>query len=120
MIINAAGLKELKSLSPAVFTKVDALKKHYRLRKVGFSAKAANYQYYLAEGAECTFYAPNGNVCSAKMVSESTLGAANDGLNYHVGKFTPELPEGTWIVEFEIFLGKPMISVIYVSALQLS
>lgn len=43
MIINAAGLKELKSLSPVVFAKVDALKKHYRLRKVGFSAKPANY-----------------------------------------------------------------------------
>lgn len=39
--------------------------------------------------------------------------------NYAVGKYTPPLPEGTWIVSGEWFLGKFCLSVEYVGQIAL-
>lgn len=75
---------------------------------------SAGYQRYLGEGEKISFFTPDGKSVGANMVSESTLGATPNGFNYAVGQSTPPLPEGTWIVCFEWFLGKPVLTVEYI------
>lgn len=118
-ILSAAAIRELATLAPEVAAKVKALQAQHRIRKVRFSARPAGFQYILGEGESITFYAPNGKSMHTKMVSESTLGASIDGINYMVGKPTPALPEGTWIVSEELFLGKWFVSVFYVGQVAL-
>lgn len=117
--LNASARKELTKLAPEVAAKVDAYATRYRTRNVRYENHAAGWKMYLGEGETYTIFAPNGKSRTAAMVSESTLGCANDGMNYHVGKDTPGLPEGTWVVEFDLFLGKPYITVHYVGVPQL-
>ncbi len=120
MKINAAGRKELKTLAPKVSEKIEELAAKYRTRNVRFENHAAGWNMYLAESARYSIFAPNGNVRTTAMVGENTIGAANDGMNYLVGKDTPGLPEGTWVVEFELFLGHPYITAHYVGQMQLT
>lgn len=120
MKLNAAARKELAKLNPAVSAKIDAYAERYRTRNVRYEAHAAGWNMYLGEGATYTIFAPNGNTRTAHMISGDTIGAANDGLNYLVGKDTPGIPEGTWVVEFELFLGKPFITAHYVGVPQLT
>jgi len=73
----------------------------------------------LGEGEKIAFFTPTGKSTSANMVTESTLGCLPNNFNYAVGKSTPPLPEGTWIVAAELFLGKWFVNVEYVGQLQL-
>lgn len=120
MKLNAAGRKELAKLNPAVAAKIDAYADRYHTRNVRYEAHPAGWNLYLGESTTYTIFAPNGNVRTAAMIGEHTIGAASDGMNYLVGKDTPGIPEGTWIVEFELFLGKPFITAHYVGVPQLS
>lgn len=117
--VTAAGLKELAKLAPQVAADVDHLRKRYRTRRISYQAHPAGWQCYLAEGASYKFYPPNGKALATHMVSENTLGARNDGVNYHVGERTPAMPEGTWVVEFELFLGQPYINLHYIGQMAL-
>jgi hypothetical protein len=112
--MNAADLKELAKVAPAVAAEVKAMQDRYRTRNIRLEVHPAGWQCYLGEGARYKFFAPNGNVLGANMVNESTMGAANTGVNYRVNEMTPAFPEGTWVTEFELFLGKPFIVVHYV------
>lgn len=117
--ITAKHMKEIKRLAPAVAADVQAYRSRYRTRHGNFQTVPAGWTYTLGEGERIKFYAPNGKVLSANMVSERTLGAMNDGVNYRIGQSTPPMPEGTWLVVFELFLGKPLIYVYYVGQLAL-
>lgn len=119
MQLTAAAIKELFAIAPEVAAKVKALQTSHRTRKVSFDTKPAGYQYILGEGERLTFYAPNGKTMATNMVTESTLGCANTGVNYAVNQPTPPLPEGTWIVSHELFLGKWFIHVYYVGQIAL-
>ena len=117
--INKAQRNEIKRLAPAVGAEIEALATFYRTRNVHFESHAAGWQMYLGEGIKYTVHAPNGKTLHASMVSESTIGAANTGVNYHVGEETPGMPEGTWVVEFQLFLGHPYITAHYVGPMAL-
>lgn len=119
MYLTAAHLTEVKRLNPSAHATIMQHKTERKLRKIGFRTKPAGYCRYLAEGEKISFHAPNGKSTSANMVTESTVGAVQRGFNYAVGQYTPPLPEGTWIVSLELFLGKWALSVEYVGALQL-
>lgn len=112
--LDAAGIKELGRLQPEVAAQVKAFMKEHSTRRISFVNHAANYELYMGEGADLTFYAPNGNVRSEGMITESTIGAANTGFNYAVNQRTPPLPEGTWVVEENLFLGQWSATVHYV------
>ena len=114
MKLTAKELKALQQLQPAVAVEVEALKARWRTRRVNYEQHADGWRCYLGEGEQYTFYAPNGKTLATQMVSENTIGAANDGVNYHVGQQTPPMPEGTWAVQFDLFLGRPYITVHYV------
>ena len=119
MQLTANALKEIAKLNPAAHAKIMEHKTHCRLRKIGFSAKPAGFQRYLAEGERISFFTPEGKTVAANMVTESTLGCQPSSFNYAVGQYTPPLPEGTWIVSSELFLGKWVLTVEYVGPLQL-
>lgn len=118
--LTAQHMKALRKLAPGVAADVQAYRDRYRTRHGNFETRPAGWQYTLGEGERVKFYAPNGKTLSAKMVSEMSLGATNDGMNYRIGESTPPLPEGTWILVFELFLGKPCIYVYYVGQIALS
>ena len=119
MNLTAAHLKEIAKLNPAAHEKIMEFKTRYNLRKISFLTKPAGYTRYLGEGEKISFHASNGKSTSANMVTESTLGAMPSGFNYAVGQHTPPLPEGTWIVCGEWFLGKFFLSVEYVGQIAL-
>jgi len=112
--LTAATLKEIAKVKPQVAEQVRRTMRERRTRKAWLHVSPAGYRHPLGEGERLTVYAPNGRTLHTSMVSESTLGAANDGVNYHVGEQTPPLPEGTWIVSEELFLGHWHIRVRYV------
>ena len=120
MKMNAVMIKEMAKVKPEVAEKVVALKRQWHTQSVRYEVHSAPWQMYLGEGESVTIYAPNGKSRSTRMVSENTIGAANDGINYHVAEATPGMPEGTWVVTFELFLGKPFIDVHYVGVSQLT
>jgi len=117
--LTAKDLKELGAIQPAVAAQVKRLRDERRTRRLSFIAQPAGYRHYLGEGERLTFYAPDGRTLHTNMVTEGTFGCANDGLNYHVGQQTPPLPEGTWIVSEELFLGQWYIRVYYVGQIAL-
>ncbi len=119
MNLTAAHLKEIAKLNPSAHAQIMEFKTRYHLRKIDFRAKPAGYERYLGEGEKISFHASNGKSTSANMVTESTLGCLHDGFNYAVGQRTPPLPEGTWIVSGEFFLGKFCLSVEYVGQIAL-
>jgi hypothetical protein len=112
--LDAAGIKELARLKPEVASEIKRFMKDHKTRRVSFVNHGANYELYMAEGADLTFYAPNGNVRSEGMITESTIGAANTGFNYAVNQRTPPLPEGTWVVEKNLSLGQWYATVHYI------
>lgn len=114
--LTAAKLAEIAKMNPAVAAEIKKLMTRKHTRKVNYWVHPAPWKLNLAEGTAYTFYAPNGNQLSTRMVSESTLGARNDGVNYHVAEDTPPMPAGTWVIEFEYFLGKPCIDLHHVTA----
>jgi len=117
--LTAAHLKEIAKLNPSAHAQIMEFKNRYKLRKIGFRSKPAGYERYLGEGEKISFHAPNGKSTSANMVTESTVGCMPINFNYAVGKYTPPLPEGTWIVSGEWFLGKFCLSVEYIGQIAL-
>lgn len=105
--LNAAALRELQAIQPEVHAVLVEFQKERRTRKLFYESKARGFKLYLAEGAHYQFFSPGGEVLVADMISDNTVGArgGHGGINYQVGKYTPGLPEGTWVVETELFLG---------------
>ena len=118
--VTSAGLKEISRLAPQVGAEVAELCKRHHTRRVKFCQHAAGWQMYLAEGTQYEFFPANGKSMRAVMLSADTIGSKNDGVNYCVGAQTPHLPEGTWIVEFQRFMGAAYITVHYVGQMALS
>ena len=120
MKLTAAHLTEVAKLNPAAHKAIVARKKAHNLRNVSFSTKAAGFTRYLGEGEDISFFTPTGKSTSASMVTESSIGCRREGFNYATGQYTPPLPEGTWIVCSQLFLGKWLLSVEYVGQIALN
>jgi len=102
--------RHLKAMPDFIQEKVGALKKRYRTRNVRYEQLAPGGTIYLDEGASYTFWNTAGRQMKVNMVSQSTIGAINTGVNYAIGERVP-LPQGCWAVEFELFMGKPFITI---------
>ena len=109
---------QIKQLPKPVQDKVMALRKQYRTRHTAFEQKSPGETIYLEEGARYTFFNQRLEAMQANMVSSDTIGAANTGVNYAVGQRIP-MPAGAWVVEFELFLGKPFVNVHHFGTFQL-
>lgn len=109
---------QIKQLPANVQEKVNALKKRYNTRRVSLEIKSPGWRLYLGEGCNYTFFNNSGGTMETSMISENTVGATNDGINYGIG-YAPPFPQGTWIVEFQLFLGTPYIRVYHIGLVAL-
>lgn len=108
--VTKAQIKEFPAeVQEAVF----ALMKRYRTRNVKYSNRPEGFKLYLAEGASYTAFF-KGQKQSIQMMSQSSLHAGGGWQAHQVGSRI-ELPLGAWVVEFELFLGKPFITVFNVN-----
>ena len=101
-----------KTLPKHVAAKVVALQKRYRTTKATLTVHDTDWQMYIAEGASYNvFHVGTGKDTSFTAMSERTLHAGGSPISYAVGQRCPAFPAGTFVVEFELFLGKPVIDV---------
>lgn len=120
MDINAAVQKHIAEFRPDVAQKIAELKKKYRIRKADLTVRPTGWACYFGEGEKYDFYVASSNlVLSVGTVSERTMGMQGDALSYAVGKTSPPLKEGSWVINHGLFLGKGFIHVTYVGTLQL-
>jgi len=108
---------EIRQLPRAVADRVLSLQNRYRTRFCKLYLENPGFELYLAEGANYTLVY-RGEEMSLQMVSERTMGMSGPKEAYQVGRRVP-LPQGTWVIEFELFLGKPIINVSHVGPYQL-
>lgn len=106
-------VKQLGTVAPDyVMEAVKAYATRYHLRNLSFEMKAAGSGLYLDEDASVTFFLPDGTQKSVRMAGEwnMTASAVNGRVSGAVGDKMP-MPSGSWAVEFEFFLGHPIVSV---------
>ena len=106
-------VKKLAEAAPGyVMDTVKAYADRYHKRDVSFEMKAAGTGLYLDEDARVTFFLPDGTQKSVRMAGEwnMTASAVNGRVSGAVGDKMP-MPSGSWAVEFQFFLGHPIISV---------
>lgn len=110
--------REIKQLPKAVGALVKSYQKRYRTRSCQFDIQSPGWELYLAEGARYTAFNARGEqLQSVQMQSEHSLHAGNKK-GQRIGERVP-VPEGHWIVEFELFCGSPYIKVNHVGLFQL-
>ena len=105
---------QIRSLPGAIPQAILDLQKRYRTRYCAFHQESPGWKLYLAEGARYTAFDSDGEEMSTvKMQSEHSLHAGGGWQSHQVGQRFP-VPQGAWVLEFEIFLGKPFINVHHV------
>ncbi len=115
MMTNSVALtaKDIKTLPTTVQATVQAYQKRYRTRKVTLTTHKPDWAMYIAEGASYqVYYEGTGKSASFTAQSERTMHAGGPAISHMVGQYCPPpFPTGTYVVEFELFLGKPIIEV---------
>ena len=101
-----------KSFPKDVQDKVFALMQYYRTRNVSFEMENPAWKLCLDEGVDYTFWYA-GQQRHIRMQAQHSLHAGVSRTGHRVGE-RMALPQGTWIVSFKLFLGKPFISVHHV------
>ena len=110
---------QIKTLPQPVADRVLALQARYRTRFCTLYIEPADWKMYLGEGCTYTCYDGRGREFTLQMQSERTLHAGGHRMSHQIGA-EYGLPQGSWVVEFELFLGKPVIYVHHVGPYQLS
>lgn len=104
--------KDIKTLPSTVRATVEGYQQRYRTRKVTLTTHKPDWKMYIAEGAKYTvYYDGTGKAAGFTAQSEHSLHAGGPAIGHMVGQYCPPFPVGTWVVQFELFLGKPVIEV---------
>jgi len=109
---------QIKSLPAPIRDKVLVYQDRYRTRYCKFYIENPNWELYLDEGATYTCWDGDQRQFTLQMQSERTLHAGGHRMSHQIGSRYP-MPQGAWVVEFELFLGKPIINVHHVGPFQL-
>ena len=104
---------QIRALPEPVSRRVLALQDRYRTRNCTFFIEPVGWQMYLDEGASYTCWDGDQREFTLHMQSERTLHAGGHRMSHQIGQRYP-VPQGAWVVEFELFLGKPIIDVHHV------
>lgn len=115
-VLISQVVKDMKNHQSEAAEVVKGVGSKRKIRYCSAGQVRFDHRVWLDEGAHYWFFGPNGATLETHMVSESTMGAANDGVSYEVGKQASLLPAGTWIVCERLFLGRWMLSVDVVQA----
>lgn len=115
--IKVAGLREIASFSRDASNAVDLVRKtarSNRTRNIRFRViDDENWRLYLDEGARYTFFF-HGESRGVRMQSMDSLHSGGGAASHAVAQRI-QVPPGTWIVEFKLFLGKPFIDLYHVA-----
>ena len=104
--------KDIKTLPATVRDTVEGYQKRYRTRKVTLTSHKPDWQMYIAEGAAyIVYYEGTGKAKGFTAQSENSLHAGGPAISHMVGQYCPAFPVAVWVVQFELFLGKPVIEV---------
>ena len=104
--------KDIKTLPATVRATIEGYQKRYRTRKVTLTTHKPDWTMYISEGASYkVYYDGTGKSASFTAQSENSLHAGGPAISHMVGQYCPPFPTGTYVVEFELFLGKPIIEV---------
>lgn len=111
--------KQIRQLPQAVTDKVKAYQERYRTRFCQLYLESPGYALYLGEGCSYTAYDASGReLDTVTMLSARTMHNPRDKRKTRIGDRIP-IPQGAWVVEFELFCGKPIINVYHAGAWQL-
>lgn len=92
---------EIRQLPRDVCSTVTALQKRFHTRNARLKIVDPSFQLYLGEGCKYNFFYGD-NTASVKMQAQHSLHAGAPRTSYRVGERVL-LPQGTWVVEFELF-----------------
>ena len=111
---------QIRSLPQSVADRVLELQKRYRTRSCTFHIEdPANWKLYLAEGETYSCWDGKEKEFNLKMQSQHSLHAGGHQMSHKIGYWF-SLPQGSWVVRFALFLGKPIIDVHHVGLFQLA
>lgn len=113
--LKKAEINEFPSL---VKEKVLTAMKNNRTRKVKFEARTQSETFYLGEGHRYSFFYGDSEA-TIKMQSMDTLCGGGHPTSYRVNERV-SLPQGTWVVDVQHFLGDTYITVYNVGVDQIS
>ena len=108
---------QIRALPKSISDYVLSLQSRYSTRHCKLYIENPGWELYLDEGATYNFYYGD-KESSLQMMSESTFHAGGIKESYQIGRRV-EIPQGGWVVGFELFLGKPIINVHHVGNYQL-
>lgn len=105
---------QIRSLPGSIPQAILSLQSRYSTRHCVYEQESPGWQLYLAEGARYTAFDKDGReMDTVRMQSEHSLHAGGGWQSHQVGKRLP-VPQGAWVLEFELFLGKPFIHIHHV------
>jgi len=105
---------QIRALPGEVGAEVLALQQRYRTRSCDYEQESPGWQMYLAEGVKYTAFDSDGKKMSTvRMQHSDSLHAGGGWQSHQVGQRLP-VPQGAWVVEFELFCGRPFIKVHHV------
>jgi len=108
---------QIRALPADVSDYILSLQSRYRTRFCKLYQESPGWELYLAEGASYEFFY-QGDSMGLRMQSQEWLHAGGPKESHQIGRKVP-IPQGAWVVEFELFLGKPIINVHHAGAYQL-
>lgn len=110
---------QIRTLPKSVADRVLALQKRYRSHACTLYIEDPTWKLYLAEATTYTCYDGRGKEFTLKMQSSMSLHAGGHKMSHQIGQ-RYGMPQGSWVVEFGLFLGKPVIAVHHIGPYQLS
>ena len=110
---------QIRALPHPIADRVLALQSRYSTRNCTFHVESPGWELYLAEDTTYTCWDGDQKQFTLKMQSQRWLHAGGHKMSHQIGDRYP-MEQGTWVVEFELFLGKPIIHVHHVGPYQLS
>ena len=109
---------QIRMLPAPVTNKVLGLQKYYRTRNCRLYLEDPTWKLHLSEGNTYTCFDGKGKEFTLQMQAGHSLHAGGHRMSYQIGEKYP-LPEGSWVVRFVLFLGKPIIDVHHIGVYQL-
>lgn len=120
MLATGQKLKkaQIKALPAPVADQILKVQARYNTRNCTLYIENPGWELYLAEATSYYGWRSNHEPFTLRMQSQASLHAGGQAQSHQIGRRIP-VPEGSWIVEFELFLGKPILNVHHVGPYQL-
>ncbi len=110
--------RTIQSFPTPVQSYVFGLMEGCRTRNVRLYHESPGWELYLAEGCQYKMFLNGESGKTLRMQSQMSLHAGGSAASHKIGSRIP-IPPTAWVVEFELFCGKPFIGVHHVGLEQI-